>query len=146
MAGPETTGRKQAGRFPKGTSGNPAGRPKGARHQATLAAEALLDGEAEALARKAVEIALAGDVTALRLCLERLLPPRREHPVRFALPDLRSPGDAVLALGSIIAAVASGELTPGEAAELAKLVEGFVRAVEATDLEARIVALEQRKE
>ena len=49
-------------------------RPKGARNRATLAAETLLDGEAEALTRKAVELALAGDTTALRLCLERVLP------------------------------------------------------------------------
>ena len=55
----------------------------GARHKATVAAEALLDGEAEALTRKAVEMALAGDGTALRLCLDRIIPPRRERPVRF---------------------------------------------------------------
>jgi len=63
----EKTGRKQRGRpFAPGTSGNPAGRPKGARNRATVAAEALLEGEAEALTRKAVELALAGDVTAQR--------------------------------------------------------------------------------
>ena len=61
MTGPENTGAKQGGRFQKGRSGNPAGKPKGARHRATLAAEALLDGEAEALTRKAIELALAGD-------------------------------------------------------------------------------------
>ena len=66
-------------------AGNP-GRPKGARNKASLAAEALLDGEAETLARKAVEMALAGDTTAMRLCLERIMPIRRDRPVSFAMP------------------------------------------------------------
>jgi Family of unknown function (DUF5681) len=59
-------------RFQPGRSGNPSGRPRGARHRATLAAEALLDGEAAALTRKAIERALEGDATAMRLCLERI--------------------------------------------------------------------------
>src|SRR5918994_7645484 len=69
--------------------GNP-GRPKGARHKATLAAEALLDGEAEGLTRKAVELALGGDTVALRLCLDRLLPVLRERPVTVDLPSVAS--------------------------------------------------------
>ncbi|GMG81635.1 hypothetical protein LNKW23_08480 [Paralimibaculum aggregatum] len=52
--GPETAGARQvrdgAGRWKKGISGNPSGRPRGARNHATTAAAALLDGEAEALA------------------------------------------------------------------------------------------------
>ncbi len=90
----------------------------GARHKATVAAEALLDGEAEALTRKAVEMALAGDGTALRLCLDRIIPPRRERPVRFKMPVLQSSADAVAAMAAIAAAVAQGHLTPGEASEL----------------------------
>jgi hypothetical protein len=69
-------------------SGNPAGRPRGARNRATIAAEALLEGEAEALTRKAIELAMAGDPTALRLCLERLVPPRKGRAVAFDLPAL----------------------------------------------------------
>jgi len=68
---------KQRGRpFERGVSGNPAGKPKGARHRATLAAEALLDGEAEALTRKAIELALEGNIFALKICLDRILPAR----------------------------------------------------------------------
>jgi hypothetical protein len=68
---PENLGQKQDGRFKPGQSGNPAGKPKGARHKTTLAMEALLEGEAEGPTRKAVEMALAGDTTAMRLCFER---------------------------------------------------------------------------
>ena len=64
----EIAAAKQRGRpFQRGQSGNPNGKPKGVRNRATLAAEALLDGEAEALTRKVVEMALAGDSTAMRL-------------------------------------------------------------------------------
>jgi hypothetical protein len=144
MSEPETTGEQQGGRFPKGRSGNPAGRPKGARHKATLAAEMLLDGEAEALTRKAIDQALAGDSTALRLCLERVLAPRRERPIRLALPPLKQAEDAVAAMAAITEAIAQGELTPGEAANLTTWVTGFAKAVEASHLEARIAALEER--
>src|SRR6516162_9210224 len=81
------TARNQRGRpFTKGQSGNPAGKPKGARHRATLAAEALLDGEAEALTRKVIELALEGNIFALKICLDRILPPRRERDVALNLP------------------------------------------------------------
>ena len=134
-----TTRKRGAGRpFQKG---NP-GRPKGARHRATLAAEALLDGEAEALTRKAVEAALAGDSVALRLCLDRVLPPRRDRPVQFKLPALRAADDAAVAMAAIAAAVAAGELSPGEAGEMAKLVEAFARTLETTEFERRLRALE----
>ena len=70
--------------------GNPAGRRTGSRNKATLAAAAFLAGESEALTRRAVELALAGDPTAMRLCLERILPPCRERTVKFALPPIES--------------------------------------------------------
>ncbi len=123
--------------------GNP-GRPRGARHRATLAAEALFDGEAEALTRKAIEQALAGDTVALRLCLDRILPPRKERPLRLALPTLASAADATAALAAVTTAVAAGEITPGEAADLNSVVAGFVKALETSEIEARIAALEAR--
>lgn len=122
-------------------TGNP-GRPKGSRNRTTRAMEALLEGEAEPLTRKAVELALAGDMTALRLCLDRLMPPRRDRHVAFALPKLEAAADAVQASAALVEAVAKGELTPSEAAELSKLVEGFTRAVEAHDHEQRLERLE----
>ena len=67
---PENIGQEQAGRFRKGQSGNPGGCPKGSRNAATLAVAILLDGQAEALTQKAIQMALAGDSVALRLCLE----------------------------------------------------------------------------
>jgi hypothetical protein len=134
----ETTGRDALGRF---AEGNP-GRPRGARHKATQAALALLDGEAEALTRQAVTMALDGDTTALRLCLERIAPPRRDAPVTFDLPPMQSAADAAKAAGAVLGAVADGDLTPQEGAHIMALVETYRRTLETTELEARVAALE----
>jgi uncharacterized protein DUF5681 len=114
--------------FEKGRSGNPAGRPKGARNAATIAAQILLEGESEALTRKAVELALAGDRSALRLCMERILPPAKELPVQFDMPSLRETQDAPKALSAIITAVSTGELRAVDAAIMGRLVELFMQA------------------
>jgi len=135
------TGKSTDGKF---AAGNP-GKPKGARHRATIAALELLDGEAEALTRKAVELALAGDVQALRMCLERLVPPRKDAPVSFSLPEMKNASDALTAINHIVQAVANGELTPGEATSMAGLVDTFRRAAETEDLERRIAELETKK-
>jgi len=134
-------GRKTDGKF---ASGN-AGRPKGSRHKTTLAIQALLDGEGEALTRKAVDMALAGDTVALRLCLERIAPPRKDAPVRFDLPPMESAASASAAMGAILAGVASGDLTPGEGGAIAGLVEGYRKALETTEFEARLKAVEERQ-
>lgn len=126
---PEDTGRKQVrgpdGQWTLGTSGNPAGRPPGSRNRATLAAAALLQEEAESITRKAIELALAGDLGAIRLCLDRLLPPLRERPLRLDLP-LRSPGDADAAILELLDAVRRGDVTASELQALTKLVAAFV--------------------
>ena len=124
-------------------SGNPAGRPKGSRNRTMLAVEEILEGEAEAITRKAIEMAKAGDTVALRLCLERTAPPRKERAVRFDLPPIETAADAVKASAALVAAVAAGELTSSQAAELGKLVEAFVRAIEATDVAERLERLER---
>jgi hypothetical protein len=143
MTGPEKTRRNHAGRWRPGVSGNKAGKPKGARHKATLAAEELLEGEAEALSRKAVELALKGDVAALRLCLDRILPVRKDRPVIFELPKMNESRDAVKASAAIVEAVASGDLTPSEAAELSKVVDGYARSLQTVEFEQRLSILEK---
>src|SRR5580658_7817805 len=130
----ENTGQKQGGRFRKGQSGNPAGKPKGARHKATMAAEALLDNEAEALTRKAIERAKEGDSVALRLCLERILPARKDRAVSFALPKIESAADAGKASTAILTAVATGDVTPLEAEAVLRLLEGHAKVLEVRDL------------
>jgi hypothetical protein len=118
--------------FVKGRSGNPTGRRYGSRNKKTLAAAVLLDGESEALTRKAVELALVGDPTALRLCIERILPPCRERSVSFELPPIETAADVSAAMNAVTAAVARGIITPGEAERIANVVETFARAIATT--------------
>ena len=126
-----------------GLSGNPGGRPKGSLNKATLDSQALLDGEAEALTRKVVELAKEGHPVALRLCLERLLPPRKDRPVNFTLPRIEGAKDLVKALGAILEAVARGEITPGEGQTLTAMLDAYRKGIETVDFEARITALEK---
>ena len=135
---------RKSGRNTDGTfgTGNP-GKPKGTRHKATQAALALLDGEAEALTRQAVTLALGGDTTALRLCLERIAPPRRDAPVTFDLPPMETARDAAKAAGAVLGAVADGDLTPTEGAHIMGLVETYRRTLETSDLEARLRYMEE---
>jgi Family of unknown function (DUF5681) len=139
----DNTVKEQGGkRFAPGTSGNPDGRPKGSRNKATLALEALLDGQAEALTQKAVELALTGDMAALRLCLDRILPPRRDRPVSFEILPIATAGDARAASAALLEAVAAGILTPSEASEIGKLVNSYVKSIEITEVLARLDKLE----
>ncbi|MGY4433159.1 hypothetical protein ACVWWO_005636 [Bradyrhizobium sp. F1.13.1] len=140
----DKTVEKQRGRpFQKGRSGNPGGRPKGARNATTLALEVLLGGQATALTQKAIDLALGGDMTALRLCLDRILPPRKDRPVTFTMPEIKGAQDAAALVSAVLAAVASGELTPSDAAEIGKLIDSYVKAFETAELAERLERLER---
>ena len=139
---PKLPGRARGRPYEKGRSGNPAGRQTGSRNKTTLAAAALLAGESEALTRKAVELALAGEPTAMRLCLERILPPCRERAVKFALPPIESAADIARAMKAVTSALAGGTITPGEAERIAAVVDTFVRAIDASDFDRRLQELE----
>jgi hypothetical protein len=138
---------KQPGRgrgrpFAKGQSGNPAGRPPGTAKRATQVMQLLLDGEAQTLTRRAVELALDGNTTALRMCLDRIGPPRRERAVPIKLPTVRDAADLAGTMTAIMAAAGEGVISPDEGGRLARLVEIFLRAVETRDFERRLQLLE----
>jgi hypothetical protein len=115
---PQRAARKPDTRFKRGQSGN------------------------QALTRKAVELALGGDTTAMRLCFERILPARKDRPVAFAFPKIETAADAAKAGASLVAAVAAGELTPTEAGELSRLLENFTKVLLASEFEERLTRLE----
>ena len=132
----------EATQFRPGQSGNPAGRPKGARNKITVAIEALIDVASTDIATKAIELAKAGDATMIRALLDRAAPPRRDRHIPFELPPMERAADAVKAAAAIAQAVADGELTPSEASELSDFVANYAKALEISDLEARLQRLE----
>lgn len=119
------------------------GRPQGSRNSATIALQALLDGEGEEITRAAIELAKSGSETALRLCIERLIPVRKDRPIRLKLPTITSAGGVAQASEVVLRAVARGEITPAEAAAVSQLLEARRRTIETFELEARISAIEQ---
>ena len=124
---------------------NPAGRKPGERPRASMAAEALLDGELDKLTRRVIEAALDGDMVAMKLCLERVLPVRRRNALPLDLPSINAAADLLPALGLITDAAAQGALDLDAANALANLLEAKRKAIETVDLEQRIAALEQRR-
>jgi hypothetical protein len=135
--------RRRGRPFSPGVSGNPAGKPRGTRNRTTLAVESLLDGEAEKLTRKLLELALNGDVTALRLCIDRVAPIRRGRPVNIPVPQITDAATILQAHAVVLAEVAKGALTPDEGEALARLLLSYLKTVETVELERRIAALER---
>ena len=124
-----------------GTSGNPAGRKPGAGEVAKV--RAAMATHVPALVAVLLERALAGDIGAARLLLERTIAPLKasEEPAPLALPDgtLTEQGRAVLV------AVAAGDLAPGQGAALLASLGTLAKLTEADELERRIAALEGKQ-
>jgi hypothetical protein len=139
-SGKNTGFRNTDGTFAKG---NP-GKPKGSRHRATMATQKLIEDQSEAITQKAVEMALEGDTTALRLCIERIAPARKDTPVEFDLPPIESARDAAKAAAAVLSELATGGITPLEGATVMGLLEQYRRTLEASEFEQRIEALEAR--
>ena len=131
--------------FKPGQSGNPNGRPKWRRNRSSMAAEALLDGEAEAITRRCIDLAKEGDSMALKLCLSRILPVKRERAIEIDLPALEDSQDSLRAIGTVLEAVGSGMITPSEGQAVASLLETHRRTFEVEELEHRIEALEAQQ-
>ncbi|MGC2414529.1 MAG: DUF5681 domain-containing protein [Stellaceae bacterium] len=139
-----TAGIQRGRPFRRGQSGNPGGKPKGARHRTTVAAELLMQEDAEAVVRAVLAAAKDGDMTAARLVLDRIAPPRKGRPVRFAIPEMTSARDIGAAVGAVALAMGRGELTPEEAASVAAVLEIRRKALETVEIENRVAALEQQ--
>lgn len=141
---PENSGKIQAkGKYRKGCSGNPNGKPKGARNKSTLAAEALLEGSLDKICKKVEEEALNGNMQAAKMILERFLPPRKDRSIEIDLPSIGTFEDVLNAVGFIVNAVGKGKITPSEGELLARTVESYLKALEAYQFESRLKNLEE---
>jgi hypothetical protein len=119
--------------FQPGQSGNPAGRPRGARNKTTVLLEQLLEGNAEPIVGRLIAQAKEGNPNALGLLIPALLPKRKDAPIELDLSPLEEASDAPGAIAAIITAVCAGEITPTEGTSLTRMVEAYVRAKQRTD-------------
>src|SRR5690349_1352722 len=123
----------------KGESGNPAGRPIGIKDKRTAMRE-LLEPHAEDLVAKVVEMAKNGDTTALRICIDRLMPPIKARDESVTVTNLS--GSLSDKGRAILNALADGGLTPDQAATILSAIATHARTVEIDEIEKRVSALE----
>jgi hypothetical protein len=128
--------------FQAGQSGNPNGRPAGSRNKGTMVIEKLLAEGAEEIARMAIRRATGGDNAMIKLCFDRLCPPRKDRPIPFAMPEIETARDAAKMAAEILATVAAGDLTPGEATQLLQLFANYVKALEIAERDAGVQRVE----
>ncbi|WP_378947765.1 DUF5681 domain-containing protein [Mesorhizobium sp. ANAO-SY3R2] len=133
-----------SGQFKPGQSGNPNGRPKGSRSKMALLLEELAEGEAEEIARVMIQNAKKGDAIAARAILDRVWPARKGARVQFELPEVAKADDLPGAVAAVNRQVAEGDISPDEAALIVGLLETQRKAIETSELAARLAALEER--
>jgi hypothetical protein len=119
-----------AGRFPKGTSGNPAGRPAGSRHKATFVFDQLRDNEGRQLLSKLLELPHRGNLPALRRFLDRFYPERKDPAFPMALPPLESTHVLLPYFREVSGAAAAGEITPAQGESLIHIAMSHARVIE----------------
>jgi hypothetical protein len=141
-----SAGKQRGAPFQKGKSGNPNGKPKGTRHRITVLAEKLMQDDAKDIVRAVLEAAKGGDMTAARLILERIAPVRKGRPVYFDLPPAQTAADIAAAMAALTTAMASGDLTPDEAATVASVLEIRRQSLETGEHELRLRAVEEKLE
>ena len=126
-------------------SGNP-GRPLGSKNKVTQILEQLAEEQAEQLVQKALELAQAGDVSYLKMLLDRLWPARKAPPINVPMPPINSSQDVFPAIASIWTAIREGRLTPDEVTALSIVIERSIQAIEPHDILKRITALEEARD
>ena len=131
--------------FKKGESGNPKGKPKGARHKTTQLAYAMMEGGLEAILDQVVARAKAGDMLACRMIIDKIIPTQKDRTIAMELPAINNSAGVGLAQSEILQAVVDGSITPSEGERIASIVEARRRAIETVELEARIAELEVKK-
>ena len=128
----------------QGQSGNPNGRPAGSRSKVLLALDALGESEANNIVKAMIEKAKEGDATAARQILDRVWPARKGARLRFDLPEVNKAEELPKAIAAVNRQVADGEISPDEAVLIVGLFEAQRKAIETSELAARLAALEER--
>lgn len=119
--------------FKTGKSGNPAGRPKGIKDRRVALREKLLP-HADQLIEMVTTFAKSGDMGAMKIVMDRIIPPLREEPIHVMIPKIESAADCTQAQAAVVNAVAAGDMLPSEGQALSNLIEAQRRAFETTEL------------
>ena len=138
---------KQRGKpFQRGQSGNPSGKPSGARHRSTVMAEKFMRDETDVIVRAVIEKAKSGDMMAAKIILDRISPVRKGSPVHLALPPAKTASEVADAVTALIASMAAGKVTPDEAVTIGGVLEMRRKAIETGEFENRLAKLEAKSE
>lgn len=119
--------------FKPGKSGNPAGRPKGIKDRRVALREKLLP-HADQLIEMVATFAKSGDMAAMRIVMDRIIPPLKEEPIHVTIPKIESAADCTQAQAYVVNAVAAGDMVPSEGQAMSNLIEAQRRAYETTEL------------
>lgn len=119
------------------------GRPKGSRNKTIKAMQELLDQHAESIMRKCIIQAIQGERVAMRLCVERLFPARRDALVQIPLRGSKTLAEVDASFEALLRALVHGEVTPSEAETISNILENRRRVIETAELEERLRRLEQ---
>jgi hypothetical protein len=131
--------------FKKGESGNPKGKPRGARHKTTELAYAMMEGGLKAVLEQVVERAKSSDMLACRMIIDKIIPNQKDRTVAIDLPTIATLDGVGRAQSEILQAVVDGDITTNEGERISSIVEARRRVIETVELEARISELEGRK-
>lgn len=141
----ENAGKMQgSNKFIKGKSGNPKGKIKGTKNKTTLTAELLLEGEIGNICRRLIDEALNGNMQAIKMVLDRIMPPRKDRSIAINIPILKNSSDILQAMSFITDAVGSGNISPSEGEALSRIIDVYVKALEIHDYENRLQILENK--
>ena len=130
-------------KFQPGESGNPDGRPVGSKDKRTQYRE-LFEPHADDLIQKAIDLALDGDTTCLKMCIDRLVSPFRAKDATITLDDIT--GTLTEKGEKIITAMSNGEVTPADTSSMLSALAAQSRIIEIEELEKRISDLEARND
>jgi Family of unknown function (DUF5681) len=143
--GMEDLKQSSKGQFKKGSSGNPAGRPHGSLNKATLACLQLLDGKSEQLTAKLLEMALEGNIQAMRMCLDRTVPQRKERCINLDLRPVTSLKDRMFQFEDLTSAVAEGRITPSEGESFANILISQAKTLQLVEFARRLPEIDEKE-
>jgi hypothetical protein len=132
------------GRFAAGHHCVSPGRPRGSRNRATIAVESLMEDQAEALGGKMIDLAMSGNTTALKFCLERVTPRMKSRRLNIELSAIQTPADVSAAMSRVIEAAACGDIDVEQARSMTSLLDMKRKCLEAVELEERMVLIEKK--